>query len=83
MPLHTFLYGINDKGWMVGSYLDTEDVYHGLFLSSPRRFIVFDLPPGRFTELAGINNQGMICGDYEDNGVVYGLVARVTLTPAD
>ena len=53
------------------------------FLSSPTRFVVFDLPPGRTTELTGINNKGMICGYYEDHGVVYGLVARVTLTSAE
>jgi hypothetical protein len=76
---HTFLHGINDKGWMVGSYLDTEGVYHGFFATSPTRFVAFDLPPGRFTILNGINNRGIICGAYEASGIVYGLIARVTL----
>ena len=77
--LHTFLYGINDKGWMVGAFVDTEFVTHGLFLSSPTSFVVFDFPSSRETVLTGINNQGKICGYYEASGVIFALVARVTL----
>jgi hypothetical protein len=78
--LYTKLNGINDKGWMVGSYIDTESISHGIFLTSPTRFVVFDYPGASFTELTGINDQGMICGYYVLSfGVVYGFVARVVL----
>jgi hypothetical protein len=80
----TYLNAINDKGWMVGNYLDSEDVWHGFFASSPTRFVVFDFPGSTFTTLTGINNQGIICGSYAQSfGVVYGAVARVTLTSTE
>jgi len=62
----THLFGINDKGWMVGDFVDTEGVTHGLFLSSPTRFVVLDAPGSSYTVLSAINNQGTICGYYDD-----------------
>lgn len=76
--LDTVLLGINDKGWMVGYYIDTESTTHGLFLRLPTDFVAFDFPRSTYTVLSGINNQGVICGSYVLHfGVTYGLVARV------
>ena len=51
---------------MVGDFVDTEGVTHGLFLSSPTRFVVLDAPGSNYTVLSAINNQGTICGYYDD-----------------
>jgi hypothetical protein len=69
---------------MVGRYVDGAGTTHGLFFSSPTRFLVFDYPGATFTSLNGINQQGIICGRYLDSsGVEHGIVARVRRIAAD
>jgi len=81
--LATFLTGINDKGWMTGSYYDTVGISHALFLPSPRaEFVSFDGPSGP-TVFGRINNRGFICGSYYDGQLSKGFVARVRRSSDD
>jgi uncharacterized membrane protein len=76
--METILYGINDRGWAVGRYVDSAAVTHGLLFKPPNRFVVFDYPGSTFTSLNGINHTGFICGRYMDaSGVLHGILARV------
>lgn len=73
----TFIFGNNDRGFMVGRFVDGTGT-HGLLMTSPTRFISYDYPGATFTSLNGINRQGLICGRYLDNsGIEHGILARV------
>ena len=60
----TYLYGINDLGWMVGSAIDgtTE---HALLLGPENQHVTYDYPGATFTRFTGINNRRVITGFYE------------------
>ena len=86
----TFVLGINNRGQMVGSYIDAAGDYHG-FLRH-RRGAVTTLPefPGADprmggTQPGGINDRGRIVGlAYDAQGGSRGfLVERGELTPID
>jgi hypothetical protein len=78
----TVLFGLNSRNWVVGRYLDSVGVTHGLFFVPPDRFFTFDYPESNFTSLNGINDQGFICGRYVDaSGIAHGFIARVRGTP--
>jgi hypothetical protein len=80
----TFIFGNNDRGWMVGRYVDGSGATHGLFMTSPTKYISYDYPGATFTSLNGINRQGLICGRYLDNlGIEHGILARVKRVPSD
>jgi hypothetical protein len=80
--METILYGINDRGWAVGRYVDSAAVTHGLLFKPPNRFVVFDYPGSTFTSLNGINHTGFMCGRYMDaSGVPHGILARVVAGP--
>ena len=86
-PIHpagstqTFIFGNNDKGWMVGRYVDSAGT-HGFFMTSPTKYEIYDYPGATFTSLNGINRDGLICGRYLDNfGIEHGIVARVKRIP--
>ncbi len=74
----TFLYGINDRGWMVGNY-NTQTghnrISHGLLFLPPDQYVTFDY--GNSPVLFGINRAGYICGFYQDGITTHGLLARV------
>jgi hypothetical protein len=40
----TVLFGLNNRDWVVGRYLDNSGVTHGLFFVPPDRFFTFDYP---------------------------------------
>src|SRR5215471_1047979 len=78
----TVLFGLNDLNWVVGRYVDSSGVTHGLFFVPPNNFLTFDYPGSRFTSLNGISDQGVICGRYVDaSGIAHGFLARVKGTP--
>jgi hypothetical protein len=79
---NTFLYGINDRGWMVGGYATQSGhnrATHGLLFVAPNKFVTVDYAgSASWVILTGINNEGFICGLYEDtNNNFRGLLARV------
>jgi hypothetical protein len=75
----TEVLGINDQGALVGTYADTDMVFHG-FLLADGVFLPIDAPfPGTMsTILLGINRQGEMVGFFQDSaGKEHGL--RVSL----
>ena len=56
-------FGINDKGQIVGTYVDTDNNRHG-FLLSGGSYTTLDVPGAVFTVAQGINNAGQIVGLY-------------------
>jgi hypothetical protein len=82
---NTFLYGINDQGWMVGGYADQTGhnrATHGLLFIAPNKFVTVDYAgSASWVVLTGINNRGFICGYYQDsNNTFHGLIARARRT---
>jgi hypothetical protein len=77
---NTYLYGINDRGMMVGGYYSGSGhnrVGHGLLFVPPSQFVTLDYPGGSNLVLTGINNRGNICGYYVDfAGKAHGILAR-------
>jgi hypothetical protein len=67
----TSLQGINKWNTIVGWYLDSAENPHGFKRSSNGGFVTLDYPGPGATELAGINDNGMIVGSHVGNGVVY------------
>jgi len=66
--------GINDKGWVVGSYTDSSGNRHG-FLLKDRVFASIDAPGATYTSPRGVNNSGDIVGSYSDSsGAFYGFL---------
>jgi probable HAF family extracellular repeat protein len=62
--------GINDKGQIVGNYIDSKGVEHG-FLYSKGTYTTLNDPLGTHgTEVLGINNYGKIVGIYYDSHYV-------------
>jgi hypothetical protein len=44
----------------------------------PNSFVSFDYPGATFTSLNGTNNQGVVCGRYDDgSGSLYELIGRI------
>jgi hypothetical protein len=78
----TVLSGINDKNWMVGTFVD-DTGYHGLLFIAPQTFVTFDY--GGNTFLQGINRAGLICGNYNDHRLnqTRGFTAIVTRGAGD
>lgn len=77
---HTFAYGINPAGDVVGEYLDdTGSGEHGFVLRNGE-FISFDYPGSNGTAGLGINPRGDIVGQYwlyEDNiWTIHGFLLR-------
>ena len=69
---------------MVGRYVDSGGLTHGLLFIPPNRYITYDYPGSTFTSLNGINAQGQIVGRYEDaSGIGHGIIARVVHSAAD
>ncbi len=77
----TILFGINDKGRIVGRYSDSAGVTHGLIFVPPNDLVTYDFPGTVFTSLNGINAQGYVCGRYTDTaGIDHGFVGRAMRT---
>ena len=59
----TFPWGINDKGTVVGSYLNSKDTKHG-FIYSNGTWATLDDPTAKTGGLLGISNTGAIVGGF-------------------
>jgi hypothetical protein len=78
----TFASGVNIWGTITGSYIDSNDVYHGFLRNPDGSFTTFEAPgadttPGSFngTSPSSINDLGEITGSYYDvNGVSHGFL---------
>jgi hypothetical protein len=64
--------GINDKGWIVGTY-DIGSVEQGFFRKNGI-YSVISIPGSDDTQVYGINNKGQMVGDYSIAGITWGFV---------
>jgi probable HAF family extracellular repeat protein len=70
----TKIFGVNNAGAMVGLYIDSGGVQHGLLLVDGEVTNIDD-PNGINTECFAINNSGAIVGSYQDSfGTYYGFL---------
>lgn len=75
--------GMNDKGWIVGDYQDSNGIFHG-FLLQGKKYTTLDVPTAIDSYAYGINNNGDITltwlnsrGTYEGalyNGKTYKIM---------
>jgi uncharacterized membrane protein len=81
--VYTIAIGINDSGQIVGAYCLTlaacSEPFNGIhgFLYSNGTYTTIDLPgpTQNYTDLAGINNQGVMVGAYTDaNGLIHSFL---------
>jgi hypothetical protein len=76
----TLVTGINDDGVMVGWYWDHNSNGHGFVFKSgaSRSFLSYNYPDAaNETHFGGINNRGLICGDYDDVFGFHGFIAKI------
>ena len=66
-PTGTVLRGVNDRGWIVGTYYGLNSKERGFFFRKANGFFAFDYPGALATSLSGISNTGLICGSYIDS----------------
>ena len=60
------------------SYEDRNLVMHGFVLRPPATFLPFSYPGATYTPPGGINDRGLICGDYIDSfNLRRGFIARI------
>jgi uncharacterized membrane protein len=78
----TLLYGINDHGEMVGLVGDFPEE-HGVYFRSPGEYAIYDYPGASYTYFTGINNRGLICGNYVIGSKGSGFIARVRPTTGE
>lgn len=65
--------GINNSGTTVGTYVDANDVNHGFVRHQNGKFQILE-PFGYSGDPAGINDRGVIVGNYFDGTVSHGFV---------
>jgi hypothetical protein len=70
------IFGLNDKGVLVGTYRDSSLFWHAFALRLPDEFVSYDYPHGDYSTFRGINNTGTISGDAL-NGTYHAFVARI------
>lgn len=75
--VQTDLEATNDRGFVVGGWVDDSGIRHGLILQLPDTFVSFDVVGSDSTILTGINNSGAIAGWYYLSGIPHGLIARL------
>ena len=77
----TLPFGVNDQGWVVGRFSrkgNAGDGHGFLYRLGSDRFVIYDYPGATFTSFGGINNNGLICGRYQDDaGLLHGFLAQV------
>ena len=75
---NTGMFGVDDKGRMVGFVTDLDAPTQAVFLRASHRFTFFTFPGAVFTEFTDINNQGEICGNFDSpDGKQHGFLALV------
>ncbi|HEX4158609.1 MAG TPA: hypothetical protein VHY79_09040 [Rhizomicrobium sp.] len=63
---NTWAWKINDKGSIVGAYLDASGTKHGFVRTTDGTITTFDPPGSMNTNANSINNKGAIAGTYRD-----------------
>lgn len=73
----TYIYRINDLNQVVGSYLRSDNTYHGWGgVPGKHQYFTIDYPGSTISTVSGLNNRGWLAGDYADsNGVDHGFLA--------
>ena len=66
-PTGTVLRGVNDRGWIVGTYYGLNSKERGFFFRKANGFFAFDYPGALATSLSGISNTDLICGSFIDS----------------
>ena len=75
---NTGMFGMDDKGRMVGFVTSVSGPTQAVFLRPLHRFTVFSYPGAIFTEFYDINTAGKICGGYRSpDGKAHGFIVRV------
>ena len=75
---NTGMFGVDDKGRMVGFVTSVDAPTQAVFLRPSHRFAFFAYPGAIFTEFNDINNHGQICGNYYSaDGKQHGFIALV------
>jgi probable HAF family extracellular repeat protein len=64
--VNTVARGLNDRGQVVGGYLDADGRFHG-FLWDKGRFTTIDVPGAGGTTATDINNRGQIAGEFGED----------------
>jgi hypothetical protein len=75
---NTGMFGVNDKGRMVGFVTSLDAPTQAVFLRPSHRFAFFSYPGAIFTEFTDINTGGKICGTYHSpDGKAHGFIVLV------
>lgn len=75
---NTGMFGVDDKGRMVGFVTSLDAPTQAVFLRASHRFTSFAYPGAIFTEFTDINNHGEICGKYDSpDGKQHGFISVV------
>ncbi len=75
---NTGMFGVDDKGRMVGFVTSRNGPTQGVLFRPPHRFAVFTYPGAIFTEFNDINSHGQICGNYHSaDGKQHGFFVSV------
>jgi probable HAF family extracellular repeat protein len=75
---NTGMFGVDDKGRMVGFVTSVDAPTQAVFLRASHRFAIFAYPGAISTEFTDINNHGQICGEYDSpDGKQHGFIALV------
>ena len=69
----TEFFGINDRGDIAGSYLDSTGVRNGFILTGDN-YQTFQIPGASSTHAFGINDRGQVVGVYRDAGGQHGFL---------
>jgi hypothetical protein len=76
---NTGMFGVDDKGRMVGFVTSLDGPTQAVFSRRSNQFTVFTYPGAIFTEFTDINSHGQICGNYDSpDGKQHGFIALVT-----
>jgi probable HAF family extracellular repeat protein len=66
--------GINDAGWIVGTYGDANESNRGFIVAPDGAASPFDVPGATHTFISGINNHRWLSGSYRhDDGISHGF----------
>jgi uncharacterized membrane protein len=78
----TAVFGLNDLGDVVGSYIDADRARHGFLLSGGNYTTIdVDVPNATNNYATGINDAGQISGKFDVDGTTRGFLAIPTPEP--
>jgi len=74
---NTDMFGVDDKGRMVGFVTSPNTNTQGVYLAPSHRFALFSYPGATTTQFFGINNHREISGTYGSSDGSHGFIVRV------